>query len=86
MNTALVFWVCCVAYPAFTLLQSFVLIWLTWRFRDEISLAVSDALAWRPRSWRMRHLPTWSPHATSEEPAIYIRVDDKSSLATGVHT
>jgi hypothetical protein len=61
VNTALVFWVCCVGYPAFTLLQSFALIWLLWRFRDEISLEVSDVLAWRPRSWRMRRLPKWSP-------------------------
>jgi hypothetical protein len=85
MNTALIFWVYCVAYPAFTILQSSVIIWFVWRFRDELSWKLSTAPVLRPRFWRARCLPTWSPNTTSgAEPPIYRQPDDRSSVVTEV--
>ncbi len=85
INTALILWVCCVCYPAFTLLQSLALIWLIWRFRDELSWKMPDALVWRLRFSRIRSLPTCSPITSGEEPPIYRQIGDTPSLIAEVH-
>ena len=85
MTTALIFWVFCVAYPIFTLLQSLALIWLIWRFRNEIFQKMPNVPLWISRNWCTQRLPHWSPHTTIEEPAIDIQVDEGSSLASEVH-
>jgi hypothetical protein len=85
MNTALIFWVFCIGYPVFTLLQSIALIWLIWYFQDEISLKIVTMPVWRPPTWFIRGLIHWSPHSTTCAPARYDQVDEASSLASEVH-
>ena len=85
MSTTLIFWIFCVGYPVFTFLQSLALIWLIWRFRNELFLNVPVVPGWNPRAWRICLLPRRSPHATIKGPAINIQGDEVSSLASEVH-